>query len=102
MGDGEIEQGAVLWIGPDVCRFPQFPDGFAFRVVDFLGPGGVDHRGVHLVWVRGPVLDSRGLPRRAVQLCVPVDQERAVRAKQAAPDPRYVTGPDGRRYRRTI
>jgi hypothetical protein len=100
------------------------PDGFAFRVVDFLGPGGVDPRGVRLVWVRGPMLDADGVPGKVLQLQVPLDQPRAVPvsrvrpasprhavgsapvapgpvdAAQAAAPGKYVTGPDGRRYRR--
>ncbi len=87
MSDNDIEQGEVLWIGPDVCHLPEMADGFAFRVVDFLGPGGVDGRQVRLVWVRGPVLDTLGVPRRTVQLCVPVDQRRAVAASRLVPQP---------------
>jgi hypothetical protein len=85
MNGDDIEQDEVLWIGADVCRIPELPGGFAFRVVDFLGPGGSDARGVRLVWVRGPVLSTRGLPSRFLQLCVPVDQRRAVPANRALP-----------------
>jgi hypothetical protein len=78
MTDNDINQGEVFWIGPDVCFTPHWPEGFPFRVVDFLGRGGVDKRNVPLVWLRGPLLDERGTPVRVIQLCVPVDQPRAV------------------------
>ena len=122
---GDLDQGEVLWIRPDMCRIPELPDGFALRVRDFLGSGGVDARGVRLVWVRGPVLDAHGAPGRDLQLCVPLDQPRAVPVNRMQPtsarhalgtppvtvgraevpptatDVRdYVTGPDGRQYRR--
>ena len=51
-----INEGDVLWIEPALCRIPQSPDGFAFRVERLLGwsdPG-------HGVWVRGVVLHSGG------------------------------------------
>jgi hypothetical protein len=102
-GGTDIEQDEVLWIGPETCHLPEMPDGFALRVVDFLGPGGVDSRLVRLVWVRGPVLGVRGGPRKVLQLCVPVDQRRAVLVGQHSGAPaarQHVTGPDGRRYRR--
>jgi hypothetical protein len=101
------------------------------RVVDFLGPGGpggpggADERGIGWVWVRGLLLDARGVPGRILQLCVPLDQSRAVPANRVRrPGTRdavgiapvaarrvdaassaggasaYVTGPDGRQYRR--
>ncbi len=76
----DIEQGEVLWIRPDVCCLPEMPDGFAFRVDEFLG---WDYRcgDRHRVWVRGPVvLDAQGAVLRTLTLSVPVDQTRAVLA----------------------
>ena len=91
----DIEPGEVLWIGPDICHVPAMPDGFAFRVVDFLGWGGDDPNRRREVWVRGPVLDARGVPVRMLTLCVPVNQRRAVAVTPEPPPPeeRPMVGP---------
>src|SRR2546430_7640768 len=74
-GDG-IEPGELLWIDPTVCRVSDPPDGFILHVVEVLGGGGEDPRRRRLVWVRGPVLDARGVPGRILTICVPADQRR--------------------------
>jgi hypothetical protein len=58
----DIVEGEVLWMGPDMCHIPELPDGFAFRVVDFLGCGGEDDRHVRLVWLRGPCSTREAYP----------------------------------------
>src|SRR2546430_6229835 len=74
-GDG-IEPGELLWIDPTVCRVSDPPDGFILHVVEVLGGGGEDPRRRRLVWVRGHVLDARGVPGRILTICVPADQRR--------------------------
>jgi 8-oxo-dGTP pyrophosphatase MutT (NUDIX family) len=79
-----IEQGEVLWIGPDLYPLEELPDGFALRVDDFLGRDN-GAAGRPRVWVRGPVLlDTRGGVLGTVTLCVPVDQPRAKLTRRAA------------------
>jgi hypothetical protein len=81
-GFGDISQGEVLWIDPETYRLAERPDGFALHVLDFLGWGGDDPGRRQRVWVRGPVLDRRGVPGMTLTLCVPVDQRRAVPARR--------------------
>ncbi len=76
MSGDSIEPGELLWIDPSVCSVPDLPDGFVLHVVEFLGRGGEDPRRRRLVWVRGPVLDARGVPGRILTICVPADQRR--------------------------
>jgi hypothetical protein len=84
----DIEEGEVLWIEPEIHPVPDRPDGFAFRVVHLLGWGDPALR---LVWVRGVLLDRRGVPGRHLTLCVPADQRRAVPAQRGlvGPPPGY-------------
>lgn len=82
MSTDSIDEGEVLWIEPEVCRIPEMPHGFAFRVEYLLGwsdPG-------HEVWVRGVVLHRGGPPGRSLTLCVPTNQQRAVPASRVPPD----------------
>ena len=92
----DIEEGEVLWIGPDLCRLPELGDGFAYRVLRLLGWGDPALR---LVWVQGVVLDRRGVPNRYLTLCVPADQPRAVRVDR---DDRGLVGPPPGYRRRTF
>jgi hypothetical protein len=106
----DIEQGEVLWIQPELHLIPGMPNGFAVRVVEFLGwadsphaaPTGEAgrHSGEHRqVWVRGAVLDQRGIPVLILNLCVPVDQARAVPVgRRPYPDP-VPGGAGGARHR---
>ncbi len=76
MSGDSVEPGELLWIDPSVYRVPDLPEGFGFHVGELLGWGGEDVRRRRLVWVRGPVLDARGVPGRILTICVPVDQRR--------------------------
>src|SRR6266540_2391607 len=62
MSGDSVEPGELLWIDPSVYRVPDLPEGFGFHVGELLGWGGEDVRRRRLVWVRGPVLDARGVP----------------------------------------
>jgi hypothetical protein len=81
---GDIEQGEVLWIKPELCRLPDLPQGFALRVDEFLG-WDYDSPGNRQVWVRGAVLRHGGGVLRSLVLSVPVDQPRATRRPSAVP-----------------
>ena len=85
--DGDIDEGEVLWIEPGICAVGEFPDGFPLRVIRLLGWGDPGRR---LVWVRGVLLDRRGVPTRWLTLCVPADQRRAVLTERlVGPPPGY-------------
>jgi hypothetical protein len=96
VGMSEIYEGAVLWIDVAVCLLPEAPDGFALRVVDLLGWADPARQ---LVWVRGVVLDQRGVPCRFLNVCVPTDQPRAVPAHRAAPPTVGTAAVDQARHR---
>jgi hypothetical protein len=78
MTGNDINQGEVLRIGPDVCFTPHCLRGFRSGSLTSSVRAGWTIRNVPLVWLRGPMLDERGTPVRVIQLCVPVDQPRAV------------------------
>jgi hypothetical protein len=69
-----VEQNDVLWMEPVPDLVPEKPDGFAFRVLTFLGPGDLDERGRRRVWVRGMVVNPTMPGARWLQLCVLDDQ----------------------------
>jgi hypothetical protein len=69
-----LDEGDVLWVDPAVHQLPDRPNGFAFLIQDLLGWGDPGRA----VWVRGLLLDGRGAPVRALTLCVPANQPRAV------------------------
>jgi hypothetical protein len=81
-----LEQYEIVWVLPAQYTLQNRPDGFGLEIVDFLGPGGFDHRGQRTVWVRGPVIHAastahgvrlvRGEP---VTVAIPHDQPRAAR-----------------------
>ena len=53
-----LEQYEIVWVLPAQYALKDRPDGFGLEIVDFLGPGGLDHRGKGTVWVRGPVIHA--------------------------------------------
>jgi hypothetical protein len=71
-----IEQFDVLWIEP-VPLAPEYPIGFALRVLLLLGLGDPDRHGDPMVWVRGLIIHPVTGGGRALQLLLPDDQPKA-------------------------
>src|SRR5947207_10025984 len=81
-----LEQYEIVWVLPAQYALKDRPDGFGLEIVDFLGPGGLDHRGKRTVWVRGPVIHAtstahgvRLVRGELVTVAIPHDQPRAAR-----------------------
>jgi len=81
-----LQQYEIVWVVPGQYSLAGSPEGFALEIVDFLGPGDVDHRGRSTVWVRGPVVTPHLVPGGArllrgelVMVAIPDDQPRAAR-----------------------
>jgi hypothetical protein len=89
MSSARFDEGEVLWIDPAVHGVPELPEGFAFLVQDLLGWGDPGRA----VWVRGALINGRGIPVRSMTLCVPTNQPRAVPATRVPPNsPRHTAG----------